>query len=59
MKGAKSYIVGKGAVCALGNSLSDIVANIELGESGVKETNKSSTPNTTSPTDPHTPVWSR
>lgn len=41
MKGAKSYIVGKGAVCALGNSLSDIVANIELGKSGVRKNHKS------------------
>ena len=41
MKGAKSYIVGKGAVCALGNSLSEIVANIEAGKSGVKNSSKS------------------
>ena len=41
MKGAKSYIVGKGAVCALGNSLSEIVANIEAGKSGVKNGSKS------------------
>ena len=41
MKGAKSYIVGKGAVCALGNSLPEIVANIEAGKSGVKNGSKS------------------
>ena len=41
MKGAKSYIVGKGAICALGNSLSEIVANIEAGKSGVKNGSKS------------------
>lgn len=41
MKGAKSYIVGKGAVCALGNSLSEIVANIEAEKSGVKNGSKS------------------
>ena len=41
MKGTKSYIVGKGAVCALGNSLSEIVANIEAGKSGVKNGSKS------------------
>lgn len=41
MKGAKSYIVGKGAVCALGNSLSEIVANIEVEKSGVKNGSKS------------------
>ena len=36
MKGAKSYIIGKGAVCALGNSLSEIITNIEAGKSGVR-----------------------
>lgn len=36
MNGANSYIVGKGAVCALGNSLSEIVANVENRISGVK-----------------------
>lgn len=41
MKGTKSYIVGKGAVCALGNSLSEIVADIEAGKSGVKNSSKS------------------
>jgi hypothetical protein len=41
MKGAKSYIVGKGAVCALGNSLPEIVANIEVEKSGVKNGSKS------------------
>lgn len=41
MKGAKSYIVGKGAVCALGNSLSEILANIEAEKSGVKNGSKS------------------
>lgn len=37
MKGTRTYIVGKGAVCALGNSLSEIVANVEAVRSGVKE----------------------
>lgn len=36
MNGAKSYIVGKGAVCALGNSLSEIISNVEIGISGVR-----------------------
>ncbi len=40
MNGAKSYIVGKGAVCAMGNSLSEIVANVEAGISGVKVAEK-------------------
>lgn len=40
MSEAKSYIVGKGAVCAMGNSLAEIVANVETGISGVKISEK-------------------
>ncbi len=40
MIGTKSFIVGKGAVCALGNSLAEIVKNVETGISGVKITEK-------------------
>jgi len=36
MNEGKSFIVGKGAICALGNSLSEIVSNVETGKSGVK-----------------------
>lgn len=37
MNQRKSYIVGKGAVCAMGNSLSEIVSNVEACVSGVKD----------------------
>lgn len=40
MNGAKSYIVGKGAVCSMGNSLAEIVANVETSISGVKLSEK-------------------
>ncbi len=40
MNGTKSYIVGKGAICALGNSLSEIIADVEAEKSGVKEGSK-------------------
>ncbi|MCQ2190829.1 MAG: hypothetical protein MJY63_04260 [Paludibacteraceae bacterium] len=37
MNQRKSYIVGKGAVCAMGNSLTEIVSNVEACVSGVKD----------------------
>lgn len=40
MIGTKSFIVGKGAVCAMGSSLAEIVKNVETGISGVKITEK-------------------
>ncbi|MCQ2189059.1 MAG: beta-ACP synthase [Paludibacteraceae bacterium] len=40
MVGDKSYIIGKGAICALGNSLSEIVSNVAAEKTGVVNGNK-------------------